>query len=148
MNQVGYEKQWLHLLNTYVRPLQEKVFTGYFHIVCRRCFWTEFAGLSINDVKYKLNSVGEGFSNKFNVIKGCAPLVGSASSNLNRCGYFLSLRMLKFELKFEMALSKSQYWQTKLRNYHHHVDEKQFKAFSFANIVINSVQHDTVHARD
>jgi hypothetical protein len=33
MNQVGFEKQWLHLLNTYVRPLQEKMFTGYFHIV-------------------------------------------------------------------------------------------------------------------
>lgn len=31
MNQVEYERQWLHILATYVRPLQEKVFIGYFH---------------------------------------------------------------------------------------------------------------------
>ncbi|KAL8624347.1 hypothetical protein ACOMHN_044778 [Nucella lapillus] len=31
MNQVGYERHWLHILDTYVRPLQEHVFTGYFH---------------------------------------------------------------------------------------------------------------------
>ncbi|XP_005094861.1 procollagen-lysine,2-oxoglutarate 5-dioxygenase 1 [Aplysia californica] len=31
MNQVGLEKQWLHFLGEFVRPLQEKVFTGYFH---------------------------------------------------------------------------------------------------------------------
>lgn len=31
MNQVGMERQWLSFLNDYVRPLQEKVFTGYFH---------------------------------------------------------------------------------------------------------------------
>jgi len=30
MKQVGYEEQWLHFLNTYVRPLQEKVFVGYY----------------------------------------------------------------------------------------------------------------------
>ena len=35
MNQVGYERHWLHILATYVRPLQEKVFTGYFHNVSR-----------------------------------------------------------------------------------------------------------------
>jgi hypothetical protein len=29
MKQVGYEEQWLAILNTYVRPLQEKVFLGY-----------------------------------------------------------------------------------------------------------------------
>ena len=29
MKQVGYEEQWLDFLNTYVRPLQEKVFIGY-----------------------------------------------------------------------------------------------------------------------
>ena len=33
MNQIGYEAQWLHLLDKYVRPLQEKVFTGYVHTV-------------------------------------------------------------------------------------------------------------------
>jgi hypothetical protein len=33
MNQVGYEQQWLHFLDTYVRPLQEAVFAGYFHRV-------------------------------------------------------------------------------------------------------------------
>ena len=33
MNQVGYERHWLHILATYVRPLQEKVFIGYYHDV-------------------------------------------------------------------------------------------------------------------
>ena len=48
MNQIGYEKEWLHFLDTYVRPLQEKVFTGYVHQVRLRWrlktwqlgFWT------------------------------------------------------------------------------------------------------------
>ncbi|GFO21945.1 procollagen-lysine,2-oxoglutarate 5-dioxygenase [Plakobranchus ocellatus] len=31
MNQVGLEQQWLHFLAVYVRPLQEKVFAGYYH---------------------------------------------------------------------------------------------------------------------
>uniref|UniRef100_A0A6P7FY86 procollagen-lysine 5-dioxygenase n=1 Tax=Diabrotica virgifera virgifera TaxID=50390 RepID=A0A6P7FY86_DIAVI len=31
MNQVGWERHWLHFLQKYVRPLQEKVFTGYYH---------------------------------------------------------------------------------------------------------------------
>ncbi|RZF36466.1 hypothetical protein LSTR_LSTR009562 [Laodelphax striatellus] len=31
MNQVGYERSWLELLQQYVRPIQEKVFIGYFH---------------------------------------------------------------------------------------------------------------------
>ncbi|PVD36874.1 hypothetical protein C0Q70_03864 [Pomacea canaliculata] len=31
MNQVGFERHWLHFLATYVRPVQESVFTGYFH---------------------------------------------------------------------------------------------------------------------
>ncbi|XP_035896526.1 procollagen-lysine,2-oxoglutarate 5-dioxygenase [Anopheles stephensi] len=31
MNQVGLEQLWLKLLQLYVRPLQEKVFVGYFH---------------------------------------------------------------------------------------------------------------------
>lgn len=31
MNQVGWERHWLHFLAEYVRPLQEYVFTGYFH---------------------------------------------------------------------------------------------------------------------
>ena len=33
MNQVGFEAEWLHFLNTYVRPLQEGVFVGYLHSV-------------------------------------------------------------------------------------------------------------------
>lgn len=33
MTQIGYDGHWLHFLDTYVRPLQEKVFTGYFHVV-------------------------------------------------------------------------------------------------------------------
>ncbi|KAK6634906.1 hypothetical protein RUM44_000153 [Polyplax serrata] len=31
MKQIGLEFQWLYFLKEYVRPLQEKVFTGYFH---------------------------------------------------------------------------------------------------------------------
>lgn len=31
MNQVNYERHWLYFLQQYVRPLQEKVFLGYFH---------------------------------------------------------------------------------------------------------------------
>lgn len=31
MNQVDYERHWLYFLQQYVRPLQEKVFIGYFH---------------------------------------------------------------------------------------------------------------------
>lgn len=31
MNQIGLDKQWLHILKEYVRPLQELVFTGYYH---------------------------------------------------------------------------------------------------------------------
>ncbi|KAG5900593.1 hypothetical protein JTB14_017451 [Gonioctena quinquepunctata] len=31
MNQVGWEPHWLQFLQKYVRPLQEKVFLGYFH---------------------------------------------------------------------------------------------------------------------
>ncbi|XP_078044009.1 procollagen lysyl hydroxylase isoform X5 [Augochlora pura] len=31
MNQVNYEPQWLYFLKEYVRPLQELVFTGYYH---------------------------------------------------------------------------------------------------------------------
>jgi procollagen-lysine,2-oxoglutarate 5-dioxygenase len=33
MNQVGLENVWLKFLKDYVRPLQEKVFLGYFHDV-------------------------------------------------------------------------------------------------------------------
>ncbi|XP_012056957.1 PREDICTED: procollagen-lysine,2-oxoglutarate 5-dioxygenase 1 [Atta cephalotes] len=31
MNQIQYDQQWLYFLKEYVRPLQELVFTGYFH---------------------------------------------------------------------------------------------------------------------
>ena len=31
MNQIGFEEQWLYVLDFYVRPLQESVFLGYFH---------------------------------------------------------------------------------------------------------------------
>ena len=29
MSEIGYEREWLHFLNTYVRPLQEKVIKGH-----------------------------------------------------------------------------------------------------------------------
>ena len=35
MNQVEYEAVWLAFLETFVRPLQEKAFTGYFHSVSK-----------------------------------------------------------------------------------------------------------------
>ncbi|XP_022236630.1 procollagen-lysine,2-oxoglutarate 5-dioxygenase 3-like [Limulus polyphemus] len=31
MNQIGFEQHWLYFLREYIRPVQEKVFTGYFH---------------------------------------------------------------------------------------------------------------------
>lgn len=31
MNQVGMEQHWLYFLREYIRPVQEKVFTGYYH---------------------------------------------------------------------------------------------------------------------
>jgi len=31
MNQIGFDEEWLYLLDFYVRPLQESVFVGYFH---------------------------------------------------------------------------------------------------------------------
>jgi len=31
MNQIGFDEQWLYVLDFYVRPLQESVFVGYFH---------------------------------------------------------------------------------------------------------------------
>lgn len=33
MNQVGLERQWLNFLKDYIRPLQEKIFIGYYHDV-------------------------------------------------------------------------------------------------------------------
>lgn len=33
MNQVGLEQHWLYFLREYIRPVQEKIFTGYFHDV-------------------------------------------------------------------------------------------------------------------
>ena len=34
MKQVGLEQQWLYFLREYVRPVQEKIFIGYYHDVC------------------------------------------------------------------------------------------------------------------
>ena len=36
MGQINFNDQWLHFLNAYVRPLQEKVFLGYLSDV--KCF--------------------------------------------------------------------------------------------------------------
>lgn len=33
MKQVGLDRQWLYILKEYVRPLQELIFTGYYHNV-------------------------------------------------------------------------------------------------------------------
>jgi procollagen-lysine,2-oxoglutarate 5-dioxygenase len=35
MNQVGFEQHWLYFLREYIRPVQEKVFIGYFHDVSK-----------------------------------------------------------------------------------------------------------------
>ncbi|VDM54270.1 unnamed protein product [Angiostrongylus costaricensis] len=31
MNQIGFERHWLFFMDEYVRPMQEKVFIGYYH---------------------------------------------------------------------------------------------------------------------
>lgn len=33
MKQVGLEQQWLYFLREYIRPVQEKIFIGYYHDV-------------------------------------------------------------------------------------------------------------------
>ena len=33
MKQVGFEQHWLYFLRQFIRPLQEKIFTGYLHDV-------------------------------------------------------------------------------------------------------------------
>jgi len=52
MKQVGLEAHWLEVLRLYIRPLQELVFTGYFHDVCA-CL----SGNSILRHKHSLNPV-------------------------------------------------------------------------------------------
>jgi len=52
MKQVGLEAHWLEVLRLYIRPLQELVFTGYFHDVCA-CL----SGNSILPHKHSLNPV-------------------------------------------------------------------------------------------
>ena len=50
MNQIGYEKEWLHFLDMYVRPLQEAAYAGYFqkvkinteYLFYFLCFFTSF----------------------------------------------------------------------------------------------------------
>jgi len=42
MNQIQYEQQWLYFLKEYIRPLQELVFTGYYHDVRFTCIWWFF----------------------------------------------------------------------------------------------------------
>lgn len=42
MNQVGLDKMWLKFLQVYVRPLQEIVFTGYYHNVSNLTGYTLF----------------------------------------------------------------------------------------------------------
>jgi len=52
MKQVGLEAHWLEVLRLYIRPLQEHVFTGYFHDVCA-CL----LGNSVLPHKHSLNPV-------------------------------------------------------------------------------------------
>lgn len=33
LNQVGLERMWLHFLDEFIRAVQEKVYTGYYHLV-------------------------------------------------------------------------------------------------------------------
>lgn len=48
MNQVQYEQHWLYFLKEYVKPLQELVFTGYYHDVRFICICRIFfLGFSI-----------------------------------------------------------------------------------------------------
>ena len=34
MKQVNWETHWLHFLRKFIQPMQQKIFTGYFHDVC------------------------------------------------------------------------------------------------------------------
>ena len=43
MNQVGLEQQWLFFLREYIRPVQEKLFIGYFHDVSLLFIMTSFS---------------------------------------------------------------------------------------------------------
>lgn len=52
MKQVGLEAHWLEVLRLYIRPLQELVFTGYFHDVC-----VCLAGNSVLPHMHRLSSV-------------------------------------------------------------------------------------------
>ena len=33
-NQIGWEQHWLYILRTYIAPLANKIFTGYYSEVC------------------------------------------------------------------------------------------------------------------
>uniref|UniRef100_A0A0M3HKP1 DUF4268 domain-containing protein n=1 Tax=Ascaris lumbricoides TaxID=6252 RepID=A0A0M3HKP1_ASCLU len=35
MNQIDFQREWLYFLDEYVRPMQEKLFIGYYQKVCR-----------------------------------------------------------------------------------------------------------------
>jgi hypothetical protein len=37
MNQIGYDRHWLHFLQQFIMPVQQKIFIGYFHDV-RLCY--------------------------------------------------------------------------------------------------------------
>ena len=38
MKQIGYEEEWLEILKSYVMPMQQKVFDGYFNDVGVRLY--------------------------------------------------------------------------------------------------------------
>ena len=48
MNQIGYEKEWLHFLDMYVRPLQEAAYAGYFQKVKINTEYLNFYDKEIN----------------------------------------------------------------------------------------------------
>ena len=61
MNQIFWEKEWLLFLKNYVRPLQERAFTGYFHDV--RCHAIQQVHICVSkcdlsvDITYRVGGI-------------------------------------------------------------------------------------------
>ena len=57
MNQIGYEKEWLHFLDMYVRPLQEAAYAGYFQKVKINTEYLNFYDKEIISTMFVLDDI-------------------------------------------------------------------------------------------
>ena len=48
LKQVDLDQHWLYFLRTYIRPMQEKVFIGYYHDVCTHIYEPATTAMAIN----------------------------------------------------------------------------------------------------